>query len=408
MIQMSTVINFKIMIKMGKQFSIIAGINGNMVLKGMLILICCTFFTQCRISKPVSKLYPDIPVEKYNAPAHFSILYAGADMKYTFKGSVLSDFQKWQKEFRPELKKLLGLDLLEMKLAGYQPEAQLLSSEDIGFAIRERWVIRTEPTVPLPFILLRPKNAGEHPGLVITPHGHSKNTELYAGNYNNEEERKSGEEGERNVAIQAVMEGYYAIAPTTRGFGETRTPEDIKSDAVSSCRILLLHDILVGRTPIGDRVWDVSRLIDWALKTLPVDPEKIVVTGNSGGGTVTLFAAACDTRIGVAVPASYFCTFAGSIGSIRHCECNYVPGIMQLGEMADVAGLIAPRPFCAVQGKLDNIFPIEESRKAFDHLKQIYTTAGVPGNCELYEGNEGHRYYKDGVWPFVRKHLVSN
>jgi len=209
------------------------------------------------------------------------------------------------------------------------------------------------------------------------------------------------------VAIQAVKEGYFAIAPTTRGFGDTRTPEDIKSEATSSCRTLLMHDILVGRTPIGDRVWDVSKLIDWALKNLPVDPAKIVVTGNSGGGTVTLFAAACDTRISVAVPSSYFCTFAGSIGSVHHCDCNYVPGIMQLGEMADVAGLIAPRPFCAVQGIKDNIFPIAESRKAFAHLKQIYSAAGVPNNCELYEGQEGHRYYKAGVWPFVAKHFNS-
>lgn len=226
---------------------------------------------------------------------------------------------------------------------------------------------------------------------------------MYAGIYHDEQERESGENGERNVAVQAVKEGYFAIAPTTRGFGATRTPEDLKKDAGSSCRTLLMQDILVGRTPIGDRVWDVSKLIDWALKTLPIDPKKIVVTGNSGGGTVTLFAAACDTRISAAIPSSYFCTFTGSIGSLYHCDCNYVPGIMQLGEMADVAGLIAPRPFCAVQGKLDNIFPIEESRKAFDHLKQIYTVAGVPGNCELYVGDEGHRYYKAGVWPFVKK-----
>jgi dienelactone hydrolase len=373
----------------------------------LLWFICCTFFLQCRINEPVSKSFPVPTVEKYNAPAHFSAIYSGAEVKYAFKGSSRRDFEKWHKSFRPELKKALGLDILEKQLANYQPVAKLLSAEDIGFAIRERWTIQTEPTVPLPFILLRPKNADPSRVLVITPHGHSKNTELYAGVYHDDKERESGEVGERDVAVQAVKEGYFAIAPTTRGFGETRTPEDIASDALSSCRTLLLHDILVGRTPIGDRVWDISRLIDWALKNLPVDPGKIVVTGNSGGGTVTLFAAACDTRITVAVPSSYFCTFTGSIGSLHHCECNYVPGIIELGEMADVAGLIAPRPFCAVQGKLDTIFPIEESRKAFDHLRQIYTAAGAPEMCELYIGEEGHRYYKAGVWPFVRKHLIS-
>jgi hypothetical protein len=376
-------------------------------LKSLLLIICCTFFLQCRESKQVLKLNTASPVEKYNEPDHFTALYAAAEMRYAFKGSSYSDFEKWQKAFRPELRKLLGLPVIEAQLANYQPKTQLLSSEDIGFAIREHWLIWTEPTVPLPFILLRPNSTGQLRGLVITPHGHSKNTELYAGIYHDDKERESGEVGERNVAIQAVKEGYFAIAPTTRGFGNTRSPEDIAKDATSSCRILLMHDILVGRTPIGDRVWDVSKLIDWALKTLPVDPKKIVVTGNSGGGTVTLFAAACDTRISVAVPSSYFCTFTGSIGSLYHCDCNYVPGIMQLGEMADVAGLIAPRPFCATQGKLDPIFPIQESRKAFDHLRQIYTAAGVSGNCELYVGSEGHRYYKAGVWPFVRKHFQN-
>jgi len=371
----------------------------------MLWFLCCTFFLHCKVNKPVLKSYPLTTVEKYIAPVHFSTIYSGAEMKYAFKGSSRGDFEKWQKSFRPELKKALGLDILEKQWTNYQPVAKLLSSEDIGFAIRERWSIQTEPTVPLPFILLRPKNPDPSRVLVITPHGHSKNTELYAGVYHDDKERESGEVGERDVAIQAVKEGYFAIAPTARGFGETRTPEDIKSDALSSCRTLLLHDILVGRTPIGDRVWDISRLIDWAVQNLPINPVKIVVTGNSGGGTVTLFAAACDTRITVAVPSSYFCTFTGSIGSLHHCECNYIPGIMQLGEMADVAGLTAPRPFCAVQGKLDTIFPIEESRKAFDHLKQVYKAAGVQDNCELYEGQEGHRYYKAGVWPFVRKHL---
>ena len=228
----------------------------------ILLAICCILLVHCRTNKSVSQSKASDPVGKFSSSKHFETLYAGAEMKYSFKGSTSKDFEKWQKSFRPELKKLLGLNIIERQLANYQPKTQLLSSEDIGFAIRERWLIWTEPTVPLPFILLRPKNTGHLPGLVITPHGHSKNTELYAGIYNDEKERESGETGERNVAVQAVKEGYFAIAPTTRGFGATRTPEDLKKDAGSSCRTLLMQDLLVGRTPIGDRVWDVSKLID--------------------------------------------------------------------------------------------------------------------------------------------------
>jgi len=73
--------------------------------------------------------------------------------------------------------------------------------------------------------------------------------------------------------------------------------------------------------------------------------------------------------------------------------------------MYDVAGLIAPRHFCAIAGRDDTIFPIEHVRKAFSHLKRVYEAAGVPDRCELYVGDGGHRYYKDGAWPFVQRYF---
>ena len=214
-------------------------------------------------------------------------------------------------------------------------------------------------------------------------------------------------DGERDIAVQAVREGYLVITPTTRGFGETRTKQGKAEDAQNSCRDLLVHDLLVGRTPTGDRVWDISRLIDWAFNTLPVDKQHVAITGNSTGGTISLFAAALDVRISLSAPGSYFCTFTGSIGSIHHCECNYIPGLLTLGEMADIAGLIAPRPFMAINGKEDPIYPIDEVYKAFEQLKKIYTVAGVPENVKLFVGDGGHRYYKAGVWPFFRRQFMN-
>ncbi len=268
--------------------------------------------------------------------------------------------------------------------------------------VRESWHLWVEPTVPLPFYLLRPKGAVGVRPLVLTPHGHN-HPYIYVGITHNEQEQKSVQEGERDIAVQAVHEGYLVIVPTVRGFGETRNQQDIAEGKVSSCHTQLMHDLLVGRTPIGERVWDISCLIDWALANQEVDPERIAVTGNSGGGTVCLFAAACEPRISAAMPGSYFCTFRGSIGAIHHCDCNYVPGILGLGEMYDIAGLIAPRPFLAIAGVQDPIFPIEHVRRAFQRLQRIYTAAGAPERCALSMGQGGHRYYKADAWPFLRK-----
>lgn len=339
----------------------------------------------------------------YNADKHFETLYATVPRKYEFNETTNEGLISWQANFRPELRNILGLDNMESDLAGYVPKAEQLDVLDMDDHIRESWYLWVEPIVPLPFYLLRPKSIDARIPLILTPHGHNP-PHIYAGIAHSEKEEQEMIEGERDIARQAaVEEGYIAIAPTTRAFGETRTEADKKNNATHSCRHQLVHSILVGRTPIGERVWDMSRLIDWAIDNLPIDPERIAITGNSGGGTVSLFAAACETRIAVAVPSCYYCTFEGSIGTIRHCECNYVPGVMRLGEMYDVAGLIAPRPFCAIAGKDDPIFPIDHVKFAYEKLKEIYTVAGVEELCELYIGDGGHRYYKTAAWKFVSR-----
>ena len=342
----------------------------------------------------------------YNAADHFQATYHAFSPEFRFQAKTQEDLQQWRAAFRPRLRTILGLDNLEADLTDHVPTGVCHPEDDLGDIVREHWHLWTEPTVPLPFYLIRPKQIEGRVPLVLTPHGHN-HPRLYAGLYEGEEEKQNMLGGERDLAIQAAREGYIAIAPTTRAIGETRTEKDKERNSIHSCQLQLRHGLLAGRTPIGERVWDMSRLIDWALANLGVNPDKIAMTGNSGGGTITVFAAACETRISVAMPGCYFCTFEGSIGSINHCDCNYVPGILRFGEMYDVAGLIAPRPFNAIAGRDDPIFPIDQVKFAYEKLKEIYTVAGVPEQCKLYIGDGGHRYYKAGAWPFLRQYFGS-
>ena len=345
-------------------------------------------------------------MNEFDFGEHFANLIRDCEGEFRFPGGTEADVREWQIPFRESLRQVLGLENMERDLAGVAPDAEMVDSVDMGSYVRESWRIRTEPTVPLPCYLLRPKAAPPDPPLVLTPHGHG-HPHVYVGLFNSSEEEEQIRAGERDIAVQAVEQGYLVIAPTTRAFGDTRSPADKAKGAVSSCRLQLMHDLLLGRTPIGDRVWDMSRLIDWAIEHQGVDPDRIAITGNSGGGTVSLFAAACDPRIAVAVPGCYFNTFAGSIGSIIHCDCNYVPGILRLGEMPDIAGLIAPRHFLAVAGRDDPIFPVAHTKAAFEQLAKVYRAATVPDRCELYVGDGGHRYYKERVWSFIAEAFGS-
>ena len=73
------------------------------------------------------------------------------------------------------------------------------------------------------------------------------------------------------------------------------------------------HELLLGRTMIGERVWDVSRAND-ALGAFPeVDVDRVACMGNSGGGATTFYAACLEPRIRVAMPSCSVCTYRDSI-----------------------------------------------------------------------------------------------
>jgi len=339
------------------------------------------------------------------ADQYLHILASEHERRFTCRATTAVELTAWQQAFRPELRRLLGMHhIVDRGVSDLAP--RLVGSVTLPTHTREEWRLTTEPGFELPLFLLRPLTSQGRLPVVITPHGHGiRGKAIYVGIAESEEDRASIVDGERDIAVQAVEAGYIAIAPDMRGFADLRMKKDRDDGAGSSCRTLHLHAQLVGRTLIGERVWDISRIIDW-IATLPqCDSSKIVVTGNSGGGTATLFAAACDERIAVAMPSCYFSTFLDSIGSIIHCACNYVPGMLLHAEMADIAGLIAPRPFLAIAGLTDEIFPIAAVRSSFTRLQAIYRAAGAEDRCALSVGEGGHRFFKRDAWPFVRTHL---
>ncbi|MBN2410472.1 acetylxylan esterase, partial [candidate division KSB1 bacterium] len=63
-------------------------------------------------------------------------------------------------------------------------------------------------------------------------------------------------------------------------------------------------------------IWDGMRAIDYLLTRKEVDPERIGVTGLSGGGTQTAYIAAFDDRVKAASPAGYICGFRRLLESI--------------------------------------------------------------------------------------------
>lgn len=264
-----------------------------------------------------------------------------------------------------------------------------------------RFLIESEPELFIPAHMLLPKKKTGKLPMVICLQGHSPGMHVSLAREPYPSKNAIEVEGDRDFCIQAVGRGYAAVALEQRGFGELNF-----SEKDNLCHELSCQAHLMGRTLIGERTRDIIALID-AVETgfEFIDMSRIGIMGNSGGGTSSYFAACVDERIKVSMPSSSFCTFVAAWGSIYHCGCAYVPGILKYMEMPDMAAMIAPRHLVAVNGVYDPIQPFEAAKSAFETVKEIYKKAGVPQNCEMVVGDEGHRFYADKAWHIFDEHI---
>lgn len=332
-------------------------------------------------------------------------MVAGAPKSHGYSARPKAQsLRAWQGGLRKRLLELLAIEG-EPRPA---PRVRFVQEEQLDGYVRRRGYMVAADDLAVPFYVLEPSPLPAMPmGVCIAAHGHGPGKTVPVGIGEGLEQRDFIHDTQRDYAVQAVRRGYLAIAPDLRGFGELVLPQDV-ADHRGGCLQLAMRSIQLARPLLGQRVSDIMQLIDWALARGNTDPARVVMTGNSGGGTMTLFTAAVERRLSAAAPSCYFSTFADSIMDLYHCPCNFVPGLQNVCEMSDLAGLLAPRPMLAIAGALDPIFPIDAVRAGFRQARRIYRAAGAPANVELYEGAGGHRYYADRTWVFFDEKLSGS
>ena len=332
-------------------------------------------------------------------------IQAGAQ-SHAFKASM--DVTTWQREARQALKELTGLPRMYRDLAQFEPKLTMGESVIVDNTFsRALCSIETEPGITIPFYLLVPENITltEKRPLLLCPHGHdTRGFHSYAGAYLDEDHRKEILSRQGNIAEQAASRGFVAIAPATRGLAtEVLVPDPKGRHGKRPCRAQLMHCLIAGRTPLGERLWDMQRLLDWACKMPEVDSQKIIMTGNSGGGVLTAYTAAIDTRVTVSIPSCSFTSLTSNEGFLFHCDCCLVPGLRDWGDWREIGGLVAPRHLLIIHGRNDELHHAATVEKTAKSVGAIFTKAGVPQRMQLLWGNEGHRFYPQYIWPFTER-----
>jgi hypothetical protein len=169
----------------------------------------------------------------------------------------------------------------------------------------------------------------------------------------------------------------------------------------------------LGYTPAGVECWNGVRAIDYLVSRADVDPERMAVTGISGGGAATFWIAAADERVKCAVPVSGMSDLESYVTNKvinGHCDCMFLVNTYQW-EWTTIAALVAPRPLLFANSDNDRIFPMDGNRRIIERLRKLYKMYGQPELVDDYVSKGGHDYRPDlrvAVFKWINKHIKSD
>jgi len=310
---------------------------------------------------------------------------------------------QWQTRMRKELAGRLGF----LDQAVVAPEPVIEQEVDRGSYVRRRVVTRTTPHTRMPMYVLIPK-AGRRPlACVLALHGHGYGVKDIVGLWEDGGERLEPDGYHKDFGCELAKHGFLVVAPEISCFGERQVQYDPASlsPKPSTCHHIATFAMMLGGSAMGLRVWDGMRALDY-LATLPeADMTRIGAMGISGGGMHTFYSTALDQRIKACVISGYFCDFRHSILAMHHCTCNFVPGLLQLGELSDLAALLAPRPCLVENGSRDEIFPIQHVKPTVEKARRAWEIFGAASDLETdyFEGR--HRISGRRAYAFLRAKL---
>ncbi len=141
------------------------------------------------------------------------------------------------------------------------------------------------------------------------------------------------------------------------------------------------------------RVWDGRCALDALLTRPEVDPKRVGITGNSGGGTLTEWLWANEYRLTMAAPSCHVTSFLNNLENELATDSEQCPpGIIGSGlEMVDMMIARAPQPAILLGQKYD-FFERRGLQEAHTELRRFYELLGAGESTELFIGPTTHGY----------------
>jgi hypothetical protein len=315
----------------------------------------------------------DIP----NTDTHFN---PKAFWRHASHGSL----EQWEarKHFlRGQILSAAGLDPMPEKT----PLNPIMVSrmERAGYSI-ENVLLETFPGYYLGGNLYRPLGRTGKLPAVLLAHGHAKNGRL----------EHTHLASPPSFGISMARQGYVVFAYDMVGWNDTQqTIHEFGGP----------REAIWGFGPLGLQLWNSTRVLDFLQSLADVDPERIAMTGWSGGGSQTFLLTAVDDRVKVSAPVNMV---SGIMQGGSPCE--NAPNLRLETYNVEIAALAAPRPMILVSSPWDQ--SRNTPREEYIVTRGIYALYGRVHNVENVEVEAQHNYNRDSreaVYRFFGKHILN-
>ncbi len=138
-------------------------------------------------------------------------------------------------------------------------------------------------------------------------------------------------------------------------------------------------------------IWDGIRGVDYLSTRPDVDPKKIGVAGNSGGGTQTAYLAALEPRLAAAAPSCYLTSWQTLWPGPGPQDSEQVfANFLKDGlDFPDFLIAFAPKPIQMATATKD-FFPIDGARATYAQAHRIFKVLGDADHAGYFEFNDTH------------------
>ena len=171
--------------------------------------------------------------------------------------------------------------------------------------------------------------------------------------------------------------------------------------------------------PLGKSLFSIilaqhERILDWLSEQPFVDPARIGFYGLSYGGKTAMRVPALLDRYRLSICSADFnewvkkCATTDSAYSYLY-TIEYDMYEFNLGHTfnyAEMAALIAPRPFMVERGHNDGVAPDEWVASEYAKIRWLYAKLGIPDRTEIEFFNGPHTINGVGTFKFLHQHLT--